>query len=151
MPFVSDSYHNPKLELRPISPREVGVFATRAIRKGEVLTISGGRVLPYRKVKALPPKLRRLCFHLEYGFYLIPPRGQKVALGFYTNHSCAPNAGDLDGWYALTLIALRRIRKDEEITCDYRTVAVGDDRRYRPLLRFRCRCRAKNCGGVIRA
>jgi len=151
VPFVSDSYHNPKLELRPISPREVGVFARRAIRKGEILTISGGVVLPYQKVKALPQKLQRLCFHIEHGFYLVPPPGRKIALGFYTNHSCAPNAGDLDGWYALALIALRRIRKDEEITCDYRTVAVGADRLYRRLLRFRCRCGAKSCEGVIRA
>jgi SET domain-containing protein len=45
---------------------------------------------------------------------------------------------------------MRRIRKDEEITCDYRTVAVGEDRLYRRLLRFRCRCGAKNCAGVIR-
>jgi len=29
--------------------------------------------------------------------------------------------------------------------------ADPDDRRYRPLLKFRCRCEAKNCGGVIRA
>ena len=151
MPFVSGSFQSPKVKLRAIGSRERGVFATRAIRRGEVLTISGGVVLPYRKVKALPRWRQRLCFHIEHGFYLVPPPGRKIALGFYTNHSCAPNAGDLDGWYALALIALRRIRKDEEITCDYRTVAVGADRLYRRLLRFRCRCGAKSCEGVIRA
>jgi len=151
VPFVSGSYQSPKLELRAIGPREVGVFATRAVRKGEILTISGGVVLSYREVKALPRRLRRLCFHIEHGFYLVPPRGRKVAIGFYMNHSCAPNAGDLNGASALTAIALRPIRKGEEVTCDYRTVADPDDRRYRPLLKFRCRCGAKNCGGVIRA
>jgi SET domain-containing protein len=150
VPFVSDSYHNAKLALRAISPHEVGVFATRAIRKGELLTVSGGRVLPYHRVKALPRAFKRFCFHLEHGFYLVPPRGGKVALGYYVNHSCAPNAGDRDGWYALALVALRPIRKGEEVTCDYRTVALSGDRRYRPLLRFRCRCGARNCAGVIR-
>ena len=108
-------------------------------------------MLSYREVKELPRRLQRLCFHIEHGFYLVPPRGRKVAIGFYMNHSCAPNAGDLNGASALTAIALRPIRKGEEVTCDYRTVADPDDRRYRPLLKFRCRCEAKNCGGVIRA
>ncbi|OLA99302.1 MAG: hypothetical protein AUG01_00375 [Candidatus Rokubacteria bacterium 13_1_20CM_2_69_58] len=151
MPFVSGSFQSPKVKLRAIGPRERGVFATRAIRRGEILTISGGVVLPYRKVKALPRWRQRLCFHIEHGFYLVPPRGREVALGFYMNHSCTPNAGDLNGASALTAVALRPIRRGEEVTCDYRTVAVLDDRRYRPLLKFRCRCGARNCGGVIRA
>ncbi|HYY05175.1 MAG TPA: SET domain-containing protein-lysine N-methyltransferase [Candidatus Limnocylindria bacterium] len=148
---MSGSYQSPKLKLRAVGRRERGVFAGRAIRKGEILTISGGVVLPYRKVRALPRGLQRLCFHIEHGFYLVPPRGRKVAIGFYMNHSCAPNAGDLNGASALTTVALRAIRRGEEVTCDYRTVAAPEDRRYRPLLKFRCRCGAKNCGGVIRA
>ena len=151
MPFVSGSYQSPKLEFRAISPRERGVFARRAIRKGEILTVSGGLMLPYQKVRTLPWRLRRLSFHIENGFYLVPPRGRRVAMGFYVNHSCAPNAGDRDGWYALSLFALRPIRRGEEVTCDYLTVVIPGDRRYRPLLKFRCRCGARNCSGVIRA
>ena len=108
MPFVSGSYQSPKLEFRAISPRERGVFARRAIRKGEILTVSGGLMLPYQKVRTLPWRLRRLSFHIENGFYLVPPRGRRVAMGFYVNHSCAPNAGDRDGWYALSLFACAR-------------------------------------------
>ncbi len=150
MPFVSDSYQSVKLELRRVNHREVGVFARRAIRKGELLIVSGGRVLPYHRVKALPRSFQRFCFHLEHGFYLVPPRGRKIALGYWVNHSCAPNAGDGRGWYALSLMALRRIRKGEEVTCDYRTVIGHGDPRYRPIVRFRCRCGSRRCAGLIR-
>ena len=151
MPFVGDSYHSPKLALRWIDRREVGVFAVRAIRKGEILTISGGRVLPYHCVKVLPPSFRRLCFYVEYGYYVAPSSPRAMGLGFHVNHSCAPNAGDLRGGHALTCVALRPIATGEEITCDYRPVLNPDDTQYRPLLRFRCRCGSKRCAGFIRA
>ncbi|PYM31475.1 MAG: hypothetical protein DME15_17630 [Candidatus Rokuibacteriota bacterium] len=151
MPFVSDSYHSPKLELRRVNHREVGVFATRAIRKGEVLTISGGVVVPRRKVWTLPRGFRRFCFYIEHGYYLAPSSRRRIGLGFYMNHSCAPNAGDERGELALTAVALRAIRKGEEITCDYRPALDGDDTQYRPLLRFRCRCGSRRCAGLIRA
>ena len=151
MPLVNGSYHSPKLELRRINRREVGVFATRAIAKGEILTISGGLVLPYQRVKAFPPSFRRFCFYIEYGYYLAPSSRRAIGLGFHINHSCAPNAGDLGGEHALTCVALRPIRKGEEITCDYRPALNPDDTQYRPLLRFRCRCNAWRCMGRIRA
>ncbi len=151
VPYVSDSYHSPKLELRWIHRREAGVFATRAISRGEVLTISGGVVLPYRKVRTLPRWFRRFCFYIEHGYYLAPSSRRRIGLGFYMNHSCAPNAGDLRGELALTAVALRPIRKGEEITCDYRPVLDPDDRRYRSLLTFRCRCASRRCAGLIRA
>lgn len=151
MPVVSDSYHSPKLELRRVDHREVGVFATRAIRKGEILTISGGVMVPWRKVRTLPRWFRRFCFYIEHGYYLAPSSRRRIGLGFYMNHSCAPNAGDKRGELALTTIALRPIRKGEEITCDYRPVLDRDDTRYRPLLTFRCRCDSRRCAGWIRA
>jgi SET domain-containing protein len=148
---VSHSYHSPKLELRRVDHREVGVFATRAIRRGEILTISAGVVLPYANVRRLPTWFRRFCFYIEHGYYLAPSSRRRIGLGFYMNHSCAPNAGDRRGGLALTAVALRPIRKGEEITCDYRPVLDRGDRRYRPLLRFRCRCSARRCAGLIRA
>jgi uncharacterized protein len=151
VPYVSGSYHSPKLQLRRVDHREVGVFATRAIRKGEVLTISGGAVVPYRTVRTLPRWFRRFCFYIEHGYYLAPSSRRRIGLGFYMNHSCTPNAGDQRGELALTAIALRPIRKGEEITCDYRPVLDRDDAQYRPLLRFRCRCSSRRCAGLIRA
>lgn len=151
MPFVSDSYHSPKIALRRINRREVGVFATRAIARGEILAISGGLVLPYQKVRAFPTSFRRFCFYVEYGYYVAPSSRRAIGLGFYVNHSCAPNAGDLRGGHALTCVALRAIHAGEEITCDYRPALNRDDVWYRPLLRFRCRCRARRCAGFIRA
>ncbi len=151
MPYVSGSYHSAKLALHRVNHGEVGVFATRAIRRGEVLTVSAGAVLPYRKIEKLPRWFRRFCFYIEHGYYLVPSSRRRIGLGFYMNHSCAPNAGDRRGGLALTAVALRPIRKGEEITCDYRPVLDQNDAQYRPLLRFRCRCTARRCAGLIRA
>lgn len=151
MPVVGGAYHSPKLELRRVNHREVGVFATRPIRKGEILTISGGIVLRYARVRRLPAWFRRFCFYIEHGYYLVPASRRRIGLGFYVNHSCAPNAGDKRGELALTAVALRPIRRGEEITCDYRPALDRGDTRYRPLLTFRCRCDAPRCAGRIRA
>jgi D-alanine-D-alanine ligase len=55
------------------------------------------------------------------------------------NHSCDPNAG-YDG---LNVVALRNIKKGEELTLDYATFL---DENMEP---FQCNCGAKNCRGLI--
>jgi SET domain-containing protein len=151
VPYVGDSYHSPKIALRRVDHREAGIFAVRPIRKGEVLTVSAGVVIPYSKVRRLPWASRRFCFYVEHGYYLAPADPRRVGLGFYMNHSCSPNAGDRRGTLALTAVALRNIRKGEEITCDYRPVLDYNDTRYRPVVHFDCRCPARRCRGLIRA
>ncbi len=147
--FEHDSYHHPKLELRRISPTERGVFATRSIETGEILTISSGIVIPYHRLKRLPAALRCLCFFIENDFYMRPVSAAKIALGYYMNHSCEPNAGG-DADYAVTLVALRRIDAGEEVTCDYQAQFIPRNKRHPPLRRFRCRCGAASCRGIIR-
>ncbi len=149
MPFQYDSWHSPKLVLRRIGAGERGVFAVKPVDPGEILAISGGLLVPYRRVRALPSSLRRFAFFVENDFYVVPASPRRVALGFYMNHSCDPNAGGDKDW-AVTSVAIRPITADEEVTCDYRAQVVPRDPRCVPFRAFRCHCRASSCSGLIR-
>lgn len=60
----------------------------------------------------------------------------------YINHSCNPNAG-LKG--KVTVVAMKNISKDEQITIDY---SITEDD---PYWKMRCNCGQKNCRKIIRS
>jgi SET domain-containing protein len=106
----------------------VGVIAVRNIP-------SRARVFPYEDervvwvsraaVRRLPPALRSLYedFAMVWGRRLGVPRTlNMLTVGWYVNHSERPNLeANEDGRF----YALRRIRKGEELTTDYRTFDDG--------------------------
>ena len=102
----------------------VGVRAIRDIPAGTlVFRGESGRVAWVSRawVRRLPKALRSLYedFGIVSGDRLgVPPSLNRLSVGWYVNHSDRPNveAGD-DGRFR----ALRRIRKGEELTADYRT------------------------------
>jgi SET domain-containing protein len=109
-----------------------GVFALKPIHKGEmVLTFSGPLVHRAR--------LDNNDYHLQIAEdrYL----GASGREDDYVNHSCAPNSGFQGG---LTLVALRDIEKNEEITWDYSTAIDEED-----FPGFPCRCGATACRGAV--
>jgi uncharacterized protein len=59
----------------------------------------------------------------------------------YINHSCDPNAYMRVVYNRVEFYALRNIRKNEELTCDY-----GETHHEGQL---KCRCNSKNCKGRI--
>jgi SET domain-containing protein len=82
-------------------------------------------------VRRLPKAVRALYedFGIVSGEQLgVPPNLNMLSAGWYVNHSDRPNveAGD-DGCFR----ALRRIRKGEELTADYRTF-VDEPLPFRP-------------------
>jgi len=66
----------------------------------------------------------------------------KTNPGYYINHSCKPNAG-FKG--KVTVVAMRNIKKDEEITIDY-SITEED-----PYWKMKCKCGEKNCRKIIRS
>lgn len=59
----------------------------------------------------------------------------------FLNHSCAPNiTRTVDG---VSFVALRDIKADEQVTCDYATLEVNPD------WSMECKCGAPQCRGVI--
>ena len=59
------------------------------------------------------------------------------------NHSCNPNAQYDGKGLKIWVTATKKIKKGEEITCDY---GFGFDRDYK---QFPCKCGDKNCCGYI--
>jgi SET domain-containing protein len=121
----------------------VGVLAIRDIPRGtRLFRGEDERVVWVRlaRIRRLPVELRRLYtdFGMAWGQRIGVPRTlNMLSVGWYLNHSARPNTRcDEDGRF----YALRRIRKGEELTADYRTFSdddltfrsMNDRRRKRP-------------------
>jgi SET domain-containing protein len=112
----------------------VGVRAVRDIPVGTLVFHGEServRWLPRAYVRKLPKEIRALYedFGMVWGDRIgVPPSLNMLSVGWYVNHSDRPNveAGD-DGRFR----ALRRIRKGEELTADYRTF-VDEPLAFRP-------------------
>jgi len=128
----------------PSRTHGVGVRAIRDIPKGTlVFRGESGRVVWVSRaaVRRLPAAIRSL--YEDFGMVWedrigVPPSLNRLSVGWYVNHSEEPNveAGD-DGRFR----ALRRIRKGEELTADYRTF-VDEPLPFRPKRGARQRPRA---------
>ena len=102
----------------------VGVLGIRDIPAGTLVFLGESERITWvsrAAVRRLPAPVRSLYedFGMVWGDKLaVPPSLNMLSVGWYVNHSDRPNveAGD-DGRFR----ALRRIRKGEELTADYRT------------------------------
>ncbi|HWH68562.1 MAG TPA: SET domain-containing protein, partial [Candidatus Sulfotelmatobacter sp.] len=108
---VKESYSNETFYIEECDVG-LGVFANRDIRQGELILVFGGPLIDFAETKR---RGRWECMPLQIGpnqYYDTRPPG------IFVNHACNPNAGirhDRD------LMALRDIKKGEEIRFDYST------------------------------
>lgn len=130
-----------------------GVFATRKIAAGEIVTRYLGDCV---NLDAVPSS--EICYVLwkDDGRWLIPESPSR-----FINHSCDPNCetyDDPDDANASVVVAMRDIARGEEITISYDTVEFEDFERNRsdpmyvfwhPAWSFDCTCGAANCRGRI--
>ena len=96
----------------------VGVFATHAIKKGAHLSLFS----PKEKLIVVgSTKHHRNAFYEKYCIriaksrYSAPADFRRMSIGWYLNHSSAPNVGHIEYEY----FALRYIRTGEELTINY--------------------------------
>ena len=114
-----------------------GIFAKVDMKTGEIVGIVQGP----KKFKINLSKKDALSHPDWVGFKMhtwidpVPPYK-------YLNHSCNPNVG-IKGHR--TLVAIRDIKKNKEITIDY-SIIEADPRWY-----MKCNCGEKNCRGIIRS
>lgn len=113
-----------------------GVFAARDFKKGEmVIDWSACSVqLTKEQVDKLPKSKKRYVSFLkgrQYVLFTFP--------GKCVNHSCDSNTKAQNG----KDIAVRNIKKGEEITADYILERV-------PELDMRCKCGSKNCKEILK-
>ncbi len=137
-------------EIRPskVFPGEVGTFAVRSIKPGEVIddvnTPEEVVFIRDRDVKKLDSETRRkiksFCVIDEDGEYCVPLDLNNMGTSWYFNHSCASNvAYDKKG----SFIAIGPIKKDEELFLDYGRMFTD------PKFKMKCACGSPECRGLI--
>ena len=132
------SYLSPKVESHPHPQKgNCGVFALEPIRKGELISLWGGRIIAADEVDPNMPNFTQQVLQIEDNFYLMTPAMEDADC---FNHCCDPNVG-LTG--QIGLIAMRDIEAGEEICLDY---AMCDGSKYDE---FECQCGSSHCRGRI--
>lgn len=112
-----------------------GLFAKQNIEKGEIVLIMKGKI-----IKMTPKNRKKILadpnvMGIEKDVWIYP-----YAPYVYMNHSCDPNTSSIG---KVTFVALRNIKKDEELTFDY---SISEDTSWT----MKCCCGSKKCRGVIR-
>ncbi|MCU0666254.1 MAG: SET domain-containing protein [Candidatus Omnitrophica bacterium] len=139
------SWLSPKVYVQYSGIKGRGVFAKSFIKKGEVINICGGAIISQKEYDYLEKKLGDFVSHyahqVEDGFYLLGgcSPGELEDDDFF-NHSCDPTCG-IKG--QIVLVALRDIKKGEELTYDYCMTDSGGG------VYFKCRCGTKHCRGKV--
>ncbi len=135
-----------KFEIRDTKKYGNGVYAKRDIKKGEVIWVLDGKeISEYICDKMIADGLLSNDNPLQIGMdnYLIL---DQISLSF--NHSCSPNA-TLYG--RSTLMAIKNIKKGEEITYDYSLTVPPSNYTFNTMDHCQCgsdRCR-QSLGNVL--
>ncbi len=108
-----------------------GIFANRDFNKGEIVLKWDPKPIRESDIKKLSKKERGYVAEIDNKYYLMQPPER------YMNHSCEPNTKPRDNCD----VAIRDIKKGEEITTDYGSIGGVDS--------FRCKCGSKSCKGTI--
>ncbi|OGG07983.1 hypothetical protein A3D05_00840 [Candidatus Gottesmanbacteria bacterium RIFCSPHIGHO2_02_FULL_40_24] len=142
--YLKHTWAHPKLTVSqsPISGK--GVFAAKNLRKGEILMIWGGKIIPVNKY--LSGKYRdETLVQIDENHYLgLTTRDKSDSIDEFLNHSCNPNSWLIDG---VTLEARRNINKGEEITLD--SVTWDSDENWPYTEDGKCRCGSNNCRKIL--
>lgn len=120
-----------------------GAFAQSAIPARKKLGNMAGELISYREAQ------RRVKHQPGGVLLMVEFNHEPLALDAsvnrnelsYINHSCNPNTYMRRAYRKVEFYTLRRIRKGEELTCDY-----GETHHDGKLP---CRCGARNCRGFI--
>lgn len=130
------SYLSPKTMIRPSPIEGKGLFAKRAIRKGEIVVIKGGHVFDERTLARVKKRIAVSYIQIADGFYIGATTAAEVKKNkIFLNHSCRPNVG-IRG--QIIYVALRNVRAGEELTYDW----AMEENQTDPM---RCRCGSPDC------
>ena len=109
-----------------------GIFVDEPVKKGQRILTFEGSIISWDEALAKGRENH------------VVPVGMDTYMDIYepeslVNHSCDPSAGFSD---AATLIALRDLKKGDEITFDYSLVTADG-------WTMECHCGAENCRGTV--
>ena len=115
-----------------------GIFTSKDVKKNETLFIIKGKKINFlinNRTEANKAGLNWIGY--DKNTWIDP-----ISYGLYINHSCNPNSA-IEG--RLKVVALKDIKKDEELTFDY-SLNEADI-----FWKFKCTCGSKNCRKVIQS
>ena len=121
-----------------------GLYAAKSIKSGKIIINYKGKLVTKKEVEKNPK------FDNDKAIYLFNINNRYDLDGDFKfnearliNHSCNPNC-EVDGkGLKLWIVAIKDIKKGEELSYDY---GFGYDEDYK---QFVCKCGAKNCVGYI--
>jgi uncharacterized protein len=121
-----------------------GVYAKKNIKKGERICFMKGELIDIDEM------IKRVDNNLEKGS---DPLGvdDEMYIDMFElyrsiNHSCNPNCFLRR---KNELVAIKNIKKNEEITYDYSTTMDDNKKKIRDLWTMKCKCKNKNCRKII--
>ncbi len=133
-------YRSPKTIVKTSKIGGKGLFAKTNIKKGEVVFIKMGHIVNFKEAMRCHKEVGDFEVQISDKFFLAPIRKDEIKnLVVSFNHSCQPNAGP-DG--EITFVALKNIKKGEEITVDYATITTYP-------YKLKCECGSKYCRKII--
>jgi hypothetical protein len=135
------SWIHPSLEVRESKINGKGVFTTSSISKKERLAIFGGDIMMIDELDNLSESLQDYPMQIEERFVMGSREQRAPEIADYFNHSCDPNSGFRG---QIFLVALRDIKKDEEITFDYAMV-VSESHGSSLVFEMDCECGSPAC------
>ncbi|HEV2198463.1 MAG TPA: SET domain-containing protein-lysine N-methyltransferase [Bryobacteraceae bacterium] len=139
------SWLNSKLGIGTSKIHGNGVFAGARLAMGERVAIFGGDVMAIDEINELPDRLQEYPMQIEERFVLGRRASAEPEPADFFNHSCEPNCG-FKG--QIFLVAMRSVRRGEEITFDYGMV-VSESVDSDIVFEMPCHCRTKSCRQVI--
>ena len=151
MPAQKTKRRRPLIVVRGSSIHGKGVFATRAIAKGERIIQYKGRVITEQAADERygdDEGNHTFLFLLDNGMVIDAYRGGNSAR--WINHSCTPNCEPVEEDDRLYIHATRNIKAGAELSYEYNLV-IED--RYTPAIKklYACRCGTEQCHGTFLA
>lgn len=139
--LVSNSLDNHKIIIKwttKYATHGRALFATREIKKGEVIGAFDGKIYKAKKASDISNEPPVYAQDHAIQFAKVKYRDSK-GIARLISHSCEPNCGIKNKF---EIVAMRNIRKGEEISFDYDMSENSD-------WRMKCECKNKNCRKLI--
>lgn len=127
---------HPSVKIKETEKKGTGVFAERAIKRGETIARFVGETYTASKESLLPDAMANRCIQISPVEYVFAEH----RLAEKINHSCDPNCGVRE---RTRIVAIKDILPGEEITWDYRMSENSD------WVLDNCHCGAERCAKRI--
>lgn len=135
-----EGYLTPKAEVREIPGKGKGIVAIDYIKKGEIVSITGGVIIPASEWESFRDTYGDYAYFIEENFLIAPLDPKNPSDEWRMNHCCEPNCG-MKG--QIVIVALRDISVGEELLYDYAMTEVD------PEYKFNVVCHHSTCRKVI--